>query len=311
MRTRTLGARGPEISVIGYGAWELGGAWGSNPPEAEMIAAMRAGFDAGITWIDTAEAYGDGISEELVARALAGHDDVLVFTKVAPKPAGSGFRPDQVRAACEASIKRLSRDRIDVYQLHWRDNDVPVEDTWGAMASLVDEGRARWIGVSNFDRALIERCQRVRHVDSLQPQFSMLARQHAELVGWCEENGTGTVCYGPLAYGLLTGTITEETTFEDTDWRSGKMGMGNYERLFAPAARVTHLRVVDALRPIAAGRGITLAQLALAWVLHQPGATAAIAGSRRVSHTTDNAAAGDIHFTDDDLTEIERVLDSR
>ena len=133
MQTKRLGAHGPEISVIGFGAWEAGGdAWGPNPSDDRVVEAMVAGLDAGITWIDTAEVYGDGKSEELVARAIEGRrDELVVATKVAPRPDGTGFRRDQVRAACEASLKRLGIDVIDLYQLHWPDDDVPVEETWG------------------------------------------------------------------------------------------------------------------------------------------------------------------------------------
>src|SRR5262249_46657990 len=158
---------GPDISVIGFGAWEAGGDdWGPNDSEAAVIAAMHAGFDSGISWIDTAEVYGHGVSERLVGKALAGWtDDVLVATKVAPNEGRSGFRPDQVREACDGSLSRLAIDRIDLYQLHWPDDSgVPLEDTWGAMLELRAPGKARYVGVSNFDRAQIETCERIGHV---------------------------------------------------------------------------------------------------------------------------------------------------
>jgi aryl-alcohol dehydrogenase-like predicted oxidoreductase len=309
MRQKRLGKDGPEISVVGFGAWEIGGMWGSNPPESEMIDAMLAGFDAGMTWVDTAEVYGRGYSEKVVGRALASRPDVLVFTKVAPKPAGSGFRPEDVVAAAHMSAKRLGRDVIDLFQLHWPDASVPLEETWGAMASLAADGLVRYIGVSNFNAEQIALCEKIRHVDSLQPQFSMLARDaQRDLIPLCERNGTGVIAYGPLAFGLLTGTITMETTFEDDDWRSGKMGMGNYEKLFAPAARAQHLAKIERLRPIADRLGASLAELALAWVFHQPGVTGAIAGSRRVAHTVENARAGDLVLSEKDLAEIADVL---
>ena len=138
---------------------------------------MRAAVDSGINWIDTAEVYGGGRSEELVGRALEGTRDVMVFTKVAPHPQGSGFNPSGVRGAAEKSLKRLSREAIDLLQLHWPDTTTPVEETWEAMSALVDDGLVRAIGVSNFGRDLIERCERIRHVDSLQPPFSMLRRE--------------------------------------------------------------------------------------------------------------------------------------
>ncbi|HYZ11902.1 MAG TPA: aldo/keto reductase [Actinomycetota bacterium] len=309
MRTERLGSSGPEISVIGFGAWEAGGeVWGPNPDEDVVIGAMRAGLDAGITWIDTAEVYGDGLSETLVGKAVAGRHDALVATKVAPRPDGTGFRADQVRRACEASLGRLGRDRIDLYQLHWRDDDVPVEETWGAMAELVDEGLVRHIGVSNFDVDLIERCEAVRHVDSLQPQFSLLSLRHRDLIRWCGERGVGVVCYGPLAYGLLTGAIGPGTEFDRRDWRSGRGGVSYYRDLFAPGRFERSLAVVDALRPIAERLGITPAQLALAWVAHQPGVTAAIAGSRNPEHVRQNAQAGDVVLDQATLAEIEAIL---
>lgn len=311
MRTRRLGSRGPDVSVVGYGAWELGGMWGPGPSEDEAIAAMRAGFDAGIDWVDTAEVYGNGASEELVGRALDGYDRVMVFTKVAPRPTGSGFRPDEVRRAIEAGLKRLGRDVIDLYQLHWPDREggTPVEQTWETMASLADEGLARFIGVSNFDEDLIRRCERVRHVDSLQPQFSMLHQKgRHDLFPFCEQNGTGIICYGPLAYGLLTGAITGETKFEESDWRSGSMGMSYYDNLFAPGKIERNLAIVEALHPIALRLGVALSQLALAWVFHQRGVTGAIAGSRSAKHIVENARAGDVALTEKDLDEIETVL---
>jgi aryl-alcohol dehydrogenase-like predicted oxidoreductase len=309
VRTERLGSTGPELSVIGFGAWEAGGeVWGPNPSDDRVIEAIRAGLEAGISWIDTAEVYGDGTSETIVGTAVAGRSNVLIATKVAPRPDGTGFRADEVRRACEASLKRLGRDRIDLYQLHWRDDAVPIEETWTAMGGLVDEGLVGHIGVSNFDRGLIERCEEIRHVDSLQPQFSMLFLKHRDLIRWCGERGIGVVCFGPLAYGLLTGAIGPDTTFDPQDWRSGGGGMSYYRDLFAPGKLERSLAVVDALRPIAERVGITVAQLALAWVVHQPGVTAAIAGSRNPDHVRQNAGAGDVVLDEGTLGEIEAIL---
>ena len=307
---RRLGADGPEISVVGFGAWEMGGShWGPNPEEDVLGAAIHAGLDAGMNWIDTAEVYGNGVSEEVIGRVLGSRDDVLVFTKVAPSPTGSGFTPEQVRAAAQKSLRRLQREVIDVYQLHWPSGDVPIEETWGAMAELAAEGIVRYIGVSNFNVELLERCLAVRHVDSLQPHFSMLKRDaRDDLLPFCDQKGIGVVAYGPLGFGLLTGAITMETTFHDEDWRAGKTGLGNYERLFAPEARAKHLAVVDSLRPVADRLGVSLAELALAWNIHQTGVTGAIAGSRDPAHTGTNARAGHLVLTEKDLEEIEGLL---
>ena len=311
MRRQRLGREGPEVSVIGFGAWEAGGdAWGPNPSDDEAVDAMRAALDAGINWIDTAEVYGAGRSEELVARAIDGRrDEVVVATKVAPRPEGAGFRREEVRAACQASLKRLGIDRIDLYQLHWPDDEVPVEETWEAMAGLVDEGLVDHVGVSNFDRELIERCQAIRHVDSLQPHFSMLHLRNRDLIRWCGEQAIGVVTYGSLAYGLLTGAIAMETQFAADDWRSGRTGGDYYRRLFAPGKKERSLAVSQALAPIAERLGISVSQLALAWTWHQPGVTSAIAGSRNPKHVRDNAGAGDVELDETILREIEdRVI---
>ncbi len=306
MLTRRLGAHGPEISVIGLGAWEAGGdAWGANPDDDAIVRAFHEAFDAGVTWVDTAEVYGKGESERLVGKAIVGRrDDLVVATKVGPRPEGTGFRPEEVRAACDASLGRLGIDVIDVYQLHWPDDTgVPIEDTWGAMAALVDAGKVRAIGVSNFDQALIERCLPIRHVDSLQQEFSMLALDDRELIRWCGDTGVGVVSYSPLGVGFLTGRFTRTDAEKIDDWRSHN-GWTSGETLDDV------FRVVDGLRPIAERLGITMGQLALAWNIAQPGVTAAIAGSRSGAHMRDNAAAADVKLDAETLEEIEELLGS-
>ena len=312
MQTRKLGSQGPELSVIGFGAWEAGSGseWGDAPPKERIVEAIRTVFDTGINWIDTAELYGDGRSEELVALAITGHrDEVHIATKVGPAPEGSGFRPEGVRRGCTDSLRRLRTGHIDLYQLHWPDETgVPIEDTWGEMAALVDEGLVRSIGVSNFDRELIERCEAVRHVDSLQQEFSMLTLDDRELIRWCGEQGTGVVSYGPLGYGLLTGAITAGTAFDATDFRSGFEEWDMWQNLFAPGKLERSLAVVDAMRPVAERLGCTVGQLALAWNFGQPGVTSAIAGSRNPEHVRANAAAGEIQLDEGTLAELEQVL---
>ncbi len=309
---RRLGSEGPEISVVGFGAWEAGGmAWGPNPPDDQTIEAMHTAIETGVNWIDTAEVYGGGRSEELVGQAVVGHDDVLIFTKLAPKPNGSGFDSQGVRAGAEASLKRLGKEVIDLYQLHWPDREIEIEETWEAMAGLVESGLVKHIGVSNFGIDLIERCEKIRHVDSLQPPFSMLRNEpRDELLPFCKDNGTGTIAYGPLGYGLLTGAITKDTEFGDDDWRGGGHGMSAYEILFAPERLEKNLAFVDALKPMAERVGCTLAQLALAWVFHQEGGTAAIAGSRSPKHVAENSAAGDVELDDGTLAEIDGLLET-
>jgi aryl-alcohol dehydrogenase-like predicted oxidoreductase len=305
MRTKPLGSKGPELSVVGFGGWEAGGdVWGPNESDQRVIQAMQAGFDAGINWIDTAEVYGRGRSERLVGQAVAGRrDDLFIATKVAPRPSGTGFRASEVQRACVSSLGRLGTDHIDLYQLHWPDRRVPVEETWGAMVSLVEKGLVRCIGVSNFDQELIQRCLGIRHVDSLQPHFSMLHLANRDLIRWCGEQGIGVVSYAPLAYGLLTGAITKQTSFPAGDWRGG-----TGEGMFGPGRIDRSLAVVDALRPIAERLGVTVAGLALAWNFHQLGITAAIAGTRNPDHVRENAAAGDVDLDEVTLKELEEIL---
>ena len=309
MKMQRLGSQGPEISVVGFGAWEAGGSgWGPEPPEEQTINAIRTAVDSGMNWIDTAEIYGGGRSEELLGKAIKGLD-VMVFTKVAPEEAGTGFRPDQIRAAAKKSCERLQRDVIDLYQLHWSDPSIPIEETWGAMGELVDEGVVRYLGVSNFRESLIGKCEAVRHVDSLQPQLSMFHQEgRHDVLPFCEKSGTGTIVYGPLAFGLLTGAITKETKFGKDDWRSGSR-MSYYEDLFAPGVIKKNLGKVEALKPVAGKVGCSLPQLALAWTVHQTGVTGAIAGTRSPDHVRDNAGAGDVELSNEVLDEIESILE--
>ena len=296
---------GPELSVIGFGAWEAGGdAWGPNRSESKVIDAIGAGLDAGVNWVDTAEVYGDGVSEMLVGKALAGRrDGIFLATKVAPTPEGTGFRPEQVRAACDASLGRLGVNVIDLYQLHWPDRSgVPVEDTWGAIGGLVDAGKVRWVGVSNFDRTLIDRCSAIRHIDSLQQEFSLVRPDDRELIRWCGEAGIGVLSYSPLGAGLLTGAFDREDAQRIDDWRAsdGLTSVGHLDRVFA---------LVDGMRPVAERLGVTLPQLALAWNWQQPGVTSAIAGSRDAEHTRSNAAAGDLELDGATLAELDALID--
>ena len=312
MRMRTLGTQGPELSVVGFGAWEAGAGseWGEAPPRETVLEAIRTVFDTGINWIDTAEVYGGGHSEEMVALAVTGRrDEVLIATKLAPSPEGTGFGPEEVRRGCIDSLRRLRTGHLDLYQLHWPDESgILIEETWSAMAELVDEGLVRAIGVSNFDRPLIERCEAIRHVDSLQQELSMLVLEDRELIGWCGERGIGVLSYGPLAYGLLTGAIAAETSFNGTDFRSGHEEWDYWQKLFAPGKLERSLAVVDAMRPIAERVGCTVAQLALAWNHSEPGVTSAIAGSRNPDHVRSNAEAGDVDLDDATLAELEQVL---
>jgi aryl-alcohol dehydrogenase-like predicted oxidoreductase len=304
MRTQRLGTHGPELSVIGFGAMEVGETedWDDQPSDDVLLDVIRSAPDVGINWIDTAEIYGAGNSERLVGMALSGgrRDDVFIATKVAPDDGGTGFRPEQVRAACDASLKRLQTDWIDLYQLHWwpeAGEDVPIEETWGTMSELVNEGKVRFVGVSNFNQGQMERCLAVRHVDSLQPQFAMVNPRLAELIRWCGEQGIGVISYGPLGYGVFRPSVlTEEDVVEI---------LGEETTVPKRRAIVEQLRGV---RPIADRIGIPMSQLALAWNVQQPGVTSAIAGSTNPVHIRENAEAGDVVLDATTMVELDALV---
>jgi aryl-alcohol dehydrogenase-like predicted oxidoreductase len=316
MRHRTLGREGPELSVLGFGTWALAGryrfGWGPVDDD-ESVAAIRRAVEAGVDWVDTAPTYGDGHSEEVVGRALepfrAG-EEVLVFTKCG-RPWRDGevyfdLRPESIRAECEASLRRLRVERIDLYQFHWPDygTGTPVEESWGTMAELVEEGKVRRLGVCNFDVARLEACEAIRHVDSLQPPLSLLNR-HArrELVPWAHEHGTGVIAYSPMASGLLTGSFNREglDRLAEDDWRRRSPP-------FQEPKLSQNLALVEELQRIAERLGVTVAALALAWVLAVPGVTGAIVGGRRPAQLDDWLGADELEVDERTLAEIEQAV---
>jgi aryl-alcohol dehydrogenase-like predicted oxidoreductase len=307
MEMRALGADGPAISVVGYGAWEAGGdEWGANESDERVVEAMRTALDAEMNWIDTAEVYGAGRSEELVGRAIAGRrDDVLVFTKVGPHEwDGSGLRRAEVRRAIEGSLARLKVEYVDLYQVHKPDAAVPLEETWTAMAEIAEAGLARYVGLSNVDREQVERCLRIRRVDSVQNQLSLLCRgDEDELLPWLESQGIGYLAYGPLAFGLLTGALGAGHAFPPGDWRGRARREG--EGLFADDAFEAGVAAATRLREIGARVGMPPPLLALRWALARPGVTGVIAGSRNPEHVAENARAGTLTMDAQALVEIE------
>jgi aryl-alcohol dehydrogenase-like predicted oxidoreductase len=317
MRTARLGNEGPDITVVGLGTWAVGGqylfGWGPQDDD-ESVGAIRRAIESGINWLDTAPAYGIGHSEEVVGRAIepwrAG-DEVLVFTKCGRRLSPEGkpltdLTPASIRGECERSLKRLGIDRIDLYQFHWPDTmtGTPVEDSWSTMAELVDEGKVRWLGVSNFDVSLLERCEAVRHVDSLQPPLSLINRAaRGDVIPWCEEHGTGVIAYSPMASGLLTGRFTSRgaDALAPDDWRRR-----NPE--FQEPKLARNLALVDRLAAIAERRHVDLAALAVAWTLTVPGVTAAIVGARRPDQIDGWLPAANIDLDGEDLAEIEQAV---
>jgi aryl-alcohol dehydrogenase-like predicted oxidoreductase len=318
MEFRRLGRDGPELSVVGVGAWAIGGPWrfGWGPQDDdESIAALHKAFDAGVTWVDTAAVYGLGHSEEVVGQVLrerAGGE--LVFTKCGRPWYGRehneptyDLRPETIRFELEQSLKRLGTDHVDLYQFHWPDTTTgtPVEESWGTMAELVTEGKVRWAGVCNFDVGLLERCQRIRHVDSLQPPYSLLDRAAAdELIPWCAANGTGVIGYSPLGSGLLSGSFDAQRARDlpAGDWRRGSPE-------FQEPALARSLALAERLEPVAERHGVPVAAVAVAWVLATPGVTGAIVGARRPSQVDGWLPAGSLQLTDADLAELRAAVE--
>jgi aryl-alcohol dehydrogenase-like predicted oxidoreductase len=320
MRKKRLGSDGPEITTVGFGAWAIGGPWkfGWGPvDDDESVDAIRHAVDSGINWIDTAAVYGLGHSEEVVGRAVEPFDvgnDVLVFTKCGRSWYGSekgeeivnDLRPESIRFECEQSLKRLGLERIDMFQFHWPDlaTGTEVEDSWSTMQELVEEGKVRWLGVSNFSIELLKRCEPLRHVDSLQPPLSMLNRSARDnLIPWCRENGTGVIVYSPMQSGLLTGAFDRDRveSLAKDDWRRGTPA-------FQEPKFTQNLALVDGLRKVAEDVECSLAELAIAWTLAIEGVTAAIVGARRADQVDGWIGASDLELSSDVVEAIEVII---
>ena len=320
LRKRALGWSGLEITGVGFGAWAIGGggwAYGWGPQDDDTsLAAMRHAVELGVNWIDTAAAYGLGHSEELVGRLLRElppADRPLVFTKCGlvwdqrdrtaePRRV---LKPESIRAECEASLRRLGVERIDLYQFHWPDETgTPVEDSWGALVRLVEEGKVRAAGVSNFGVDLLEQCEAIRHVDSLQPPLSLVRRRELEYkIPWCADHNTGVIVYSPMQSGLLTDGFTAERVarFPADDWRRNAPE-------FQQPKLGRNLALRDALRPIAQRHGTTTSAVAVAWTLAWPGVTGAIVGARSPEQVDGWIAAATLELTPADQQEIATAI---
>jgi len=320
LTSKKLGSCGIEITRVGLGAWAMGGGgwlfgWGPQDDQAS-IAAIRRAIDLGINWIDTAAIYGLGHSEEVLGRALAeipASDRPMIFTKCGlvgdrERPyemARRILRPESIRRECEDSLRRLGVDCIDLYQFHWPDEvGTPVEESWTEMARLIQEGKVRAGGASNFTVELLERCERIRHVDSLQPPFSMIRRgAGGDVIPWCAAHQTGVIVYSPMQAGLLTASFTADRVarMPRDDWR-------RRAEEFKEPGLSRNLALRDALRPIATRLGVSLPALAVAWVLAWPGVTGAIVGGRSPRQVEDWAHAGEVSLSSEDLEEIAQAV---
>jgi aryl-alcohol dehydrogenase-like predicted oxidoreductase len=307
---RQLGKDGPEFTVIGFGAWAIGGPWayGWGPQDdADSIRAIQAALDLGINWIDTAAVYGLGHSEEIVGKAIKGRrDNVYIATKcglVWDKKGNvkGNINPGSIRQEVENSLRRLDIDVIDLYQIHWPDGKTPEEKAWEMMLKLKEEGKVRWIGVSNFDVPRIKKCLELGHVQSLQPPYSLVKRVlETEELPFCKKHGIGVVAYSPMMSGLLSGKFDINRLAPD-DWRHKSP---YFKEPFLSKA----LNFVEKLRPIAGKYGKTVAQFAIGWVLQNDAVTSAIVGARNVSQVEEIVGAADLVIDPEDMKAIDKLL---
>jgi aryl-alcohol dehydrogenase-like predicted oxidoreductase len=311
MKTKQFGNSDLFITPIGFGAWAIGGsgwefAWGSQD-DNDSIAAIHGALNAGINWIDTAAVYGLGHSEEVVARALEGMNNrPYVFTKCSMvwderREIGHSLKAESIRRECEASLRRLKVDTIDLYQIHWPDPDEEIEEGWASMAALQKEGKVRYIGVSNFNVAQMKRAQAIAPITSLQPRYSLLHREiEAEVLSFVARENIGVIAYSPMASGLLTGAMTHEriANLPDDDWR--KRHPDFQEPLLS-----RNLKLVRLLRAIGRAHGRTPGEVAVAWVLSKPAVTGAIVGARRADQVQGVIGAATLRLSPHELAEIE------
>ncbi len=310
MKKRKLGARGPELSVIGFGAWAIGGqwrwGWGATD-EAEAVRAIQRALNLGVNWIDTAPVYGLGRSEEIVGKAIQGRrDEVIVATKCGLRWNEAGeirhdISPSSIRAEVEDSLRRLRIDVIDLYQIHWPNPNQSEINAWAELLKLKKEGKVRRIGVSNFDVKLMRQCEKAGHVDSLQPPYNFFQREiETNILPYCREHGVGVVVYSPMYSGLLSGRFDRSRLAAD-DWRTG-------HPMFNEPKLSHNLQLVDSLRPIAEKYGQPVGGLAVAWTLRHAAVTSAIVGARSTRQVEENVKAADCTIDDQDVQEIEALL---
>lgn len=310
MEKRKLGNTDMDITRIGFGAWAIGGGnwefgWGPQDDQ-KAINAIRQAIEVGMNWIDTAAVYGLGHSEELVARALEGmHDRPFIFTKCglvwnANRKVSRNIKGGSIRRECEASLRRLKVDMIDLYQIHWPVAE-DIQEAWEMMEKLRQEGKVRHIGVSNFDMEQIKICQETASVSSLQPPYSLIMREYEdEVLPYCKDQDIGVIVYSPMASGMLTGAMTRERikSMPDNDWRKNDLK-------FQEPQLSRNLELAERLKEIGKRHSCSAGEVAIAWTLRNPAVTGSIVGGRSASQVDGIKNAWEIQFTEEDLVEIE------
>jgi aryl-alcohol dehydrogenase-like predicted oxidoreductase len=317
MQKKRLGLSDMEITPIGIGAWAMGGGqwtFGWGPQEdSQSIAAIHAALDRGVNWIDTAAVYGLGHSEEVVARALAGRSNrPYIFTKCSlvfndKREISNSLKAGSIRRECEASLRRLKVDAIDLYQIHWPVPDPDIEEGWGAMAKLKAEGKVRWIGVSNFNVNHMARCRSIAPITSLQPPYSAVSPEvEDEILPYCEKNRIGVIVYSPMKSGLLTGAMTKErvANFPDDDFRRRAPS-------FKEPQLSRNLELAELMKAIGARHNRSAGEVAIAWTLRHPPVTAAIVGVRSPEQVSGVIGALDFRLSTEEIAEIAAFRQNR
>jgi len=316
MEYRQFGQTGLQVSTIGFGCWEIGGTYGQIDEGQFQRAVLRA-IDAGINCFDTAEAYGMGISEQALARALGAHRrDVIVVTKFGvgydEMPNRRDSSRQRVMASIEKSLQRLQTDCVDVYLVHWPDVNTPFDETMRALDDIVRQGKARYIGVSNFRLGQLEACMQLRRIDVVQYGWNMFDRRMAsEIFPYCATQQIGVMAYGSLAYRMLTGTFTADIQFEESDWRSRQGNLGSlnlFRSLFGPDEFPRNLRAVEELKALAAEYRKTLPQFALRWTTSNPVVSTALVGFRQPAEVEENLGALGWTISAEDTAAIDAIF---
>jgi len=310
MHYRKLGSSRLKISVVSLGSWVFGGDQWGETDDKESIATIQKAIDLGINLIDTAPVYGSGHSEEVVGKAIKGRrDQVFIATKCGLQRKGKTYKrslkPSQIRKDLEGSLSRLKVEWIDLYQCHWPDPNTPIEETLEEMVKMQSEGKINYIGVSNFDLPLLEKAIKVAPIVSIQPQFSLLERSiEKDILPFCREKGIGVMTYGSLASGILSGKYEKQPTFKKTDARN----------FFYPFYREPYWSLsrtlISEIRKIAQEKGKPIAQVAINWVIQQPGVTAAIVGARTPEQVKINAGSGEWKLSRDELKRIRGIIEA-